>query len=169
MTASTRRDFLATTAIGIGTAAGWQPRRALWAAERADSGMKFGLVTYLWGRDWDLPTLIANCEQAGCLGVELRTTHAHVTRVHADQAGFPPSRPTSVLGSVCAMASPSSYAHAASSSDTSASAGSSSGTSPDDATPPPITTPTGDASFLRQRHQREGSEGTDDPNKQDFS
>jgi hypothetical protein len=40
-------------------------------------GMKFGLVTYLWGQDWDLPTLIANCEEAGYLGVELRTQHAH--------------------------------------------------------------------------------------------
>jgi len=39
--------------------------------------MKFGLVTYLWGKDWDLPTLIANCEKAGVLGVELRTQHAH--------------------------------------------------------------------------------------------
>jgi len=41
------------------------------------SAMKFGLVTYLWGQDWDLPTLIGNCEQAGLLGAELRTTHAH--------------------------------------------------------------------------------------------
>jgi len=40
-------------------------------------GMKLGLVTYLWGRDWDLPTLIANCEKAGYMGVELRTQHAH--------------------------------------------------------------------------------------------
>lgn len=39
--------------------------------------MAFGLVTYLWGKDWDLPTLIENCEEAGALGVELRTTHAH--------------------------------------------------------------------------------------------
>jgi len=39
--------------------------------------MKLGLVTYLWGRDWDLPTLIANCEKTGFLGVELRTQHAH--------------------------------------------------------------------------------------------
>jgi sugar phosphate isomerase/epimerase len=42
-----------------------------------EAAMRFGLVTYLWGRDWDLPTLIANCEQTGVLGVELRTTHAH--------------------------------------------------------------------------------------------
>ncbi len=39
--------------------------------------MRFGLVTYLWGRDWDLPTLISNCEIAGYTGVELRTQHAH--------------------------------------------------------------------------------------------
>jgi len=41
------------------------------------SKMKFGLVTYLWGKDWDLPTLIANCEKSGLQGVELRTQHAH--------------------------------------------------------------------------------------------
>jgi sugar phosphate isomerase/epimerase len=39
--------------------------------------MRFGLVTYQWGADWDLPTLLANCEKAGALGVELRTTHKH--------------------------------------------------------------------------------------------
>jgi sugar phosphate isomerase/epimerase len=39
--------------------------------------MRFGLVTYLWGQDWDLPTLIHNCEAAGYAGVELRTEHAH--------------------------------------------------------------------------------------------
>ncbi len=39
--------------------------------------MKFGLVTYLWGQDWDLPTVIANCEKTDVLGVELRTEHAH--------------------------------------------------------------------------------------------
>ncbi len=47
------------------------------AFAKAKSGMKFGLVTYQWGRDWDLPTLITNCEKAGVLGVELRTEHAH--------------------------------------------------------------------------------------------
>lgn len=39
--------------------------------------MSLGLVTYQWGKDWDLPTLIANCEKTGLLGVELRTQHAH--------------------------------------------------------------------------------------------
>ncbi len=41
------------------------------------AGMEFGLVTYLWGKDWDLPTLIKNCETTGYSGVELRTNHAH--------------------------------------------------------------------------------------------
>jgi sugar phosphate isomerase/epimerase len=39
--------------------------------------MQLGLVTYQWGADWDLPTLIKNCEKAGFKGVELRTTHKH--------------------------------------------------------------------------------------------
>ncbi len=45
----------------------------------AESGvrMKLGLCTYLWGKDWKLPELIANCEAAGLYGVELRHHHAH--------------------------------------------------------------------------------------------
>jgi len=39
--------------------------------------LKLGLVTYQWAKDWDLPTLIANCEKTGYLGVELRCEHAH--------------------------------------------------------------------------------------------
>lgn len=39
--------------------------------------MKMGLVTYLWGKDWDVPTIIKNCGAASIFGVELRTEHAH--------------------------------------------------------------------------------------------
>jgi len=39
--------------------------------------MQLGLVTYLWGKDWDLPTLLENCEKTNVLGLELRTEHAH--------------------------------------------------------------------------------------------
>jgi sugar phosphate isomerase/epimerase len=39
--------------------------------------MKLVLVTYQWGRDWDIPTLIKNCAMSQVLGVELRTEHAH--------------------------------------------------------------------------------------------
>ncbi len=41
------------------------------------SAIKLGLVTYLWGKDWDVPTLIANCVQTGIQGIELRVEHAH--------------------------------------------------------------------------------------------
>src|SRR4030042_5144927 len=53
------------------------------------AAMKFGLVTYQWGRDWDLPTLIANCEAAGYMGVELRAEHAHNVEINlnAEQRG----------------------------------------------------------------------------------
>ena len=48
----------------------------------ANSGMKPGLCTYLWGQDWDLPALIANCEKSGFLGLELRTQHAHKVEIN---------------------------------------------------------------------------------------
>ncbi|MGA0559358.1 sugar phosphate isomerase/epimerase family protein [Larkinella sp. VNQ87] len=41
------------------------------------SKMKLGMVTYLWGKDWDVPTLIQNCTTAGIGGAELRVEHAH--------------------------------------------------------------------------------------------
>ena len=69
-----RRQMLKATA-GLGLAAGpWFPA---WAASNPGTKMRLGLVTYLWGQDWDVPTLIANCEKTNFLGVELRTQHAH--------------------------------------------------------------------------------------------
>jgi sugar phosphate isomerase/epimerase len=44
---------------------------------RAKSAVKLGFVTYLWGKDWDLPTLIKNCADTHISGVELRVEHAH--------------------------------------------------------------------------------------------
>jgi sugar phosphate isomerase/epimerase len=46
-------------------------------AKRSTPKMRFGLVTYMWGADWELPTLLKNCETAHADGVELRTGHAH--------------------------------------------------------------------------------------------
>ena len=40
-------------------------------------GFKLGTVTYNLAKDWDIPTLIKNCAQAGFEAVELRTTHRH--------------------------------------------------------------------------------------------
>lgn len=39
--------------------------------------INFGMVTYLWGKDWDISTLIDNLTAAGVNGVELRVDHAH--------------------------------------------------------------------------------------------
>jgi sugar phosphate isomerase/epimerase len=38
---------------------------------------KLGLVTYNLAKDWDINTIIKNCEATGFEGVELRTTHKH--------------------------------------------------------------------------------------------
>jgi sugar phosphate isomerase/epimerase len=76
---NTRRDFLKQSmCLGAAAfAAGPLGRIMALASGKTDLKMRFGLVTYLWGRDWDLPTLIANCEETEVLGVELRTQHAH--------------------------------------------------------------------------------------------
>ena len=47
------------------------------SAAPSQSNMSFGLVTYLWGKDMDLETLISSCEKSGLGGVEVRTQHAH--------------------------------------------------------------------------------------------
>ncbi len=76
---NTRRDFL-TQSMHFGAAAvaaGPLSKVLAFSSTGPGSRMKFGLVTYLWGQDWDLPTLIANCEKTRVLGVELRTQHAH--------------------------------------------------------------------------------------------
>lgn len=82
---ASRREFLRTASslatTGLLVAAGSTPASA---AERVpapsakdDAALSYGLVTYMWGADWDLPTLLKNCKQTNVLGVELRTTHAH--------------------------------------------------------------------------------------------
>lgn len=68
-----RRGFLA--GMGGVTAGAMLASPFAIAVEPPD--IHFGLVTYQWGRDWDIPTLIKNCTTAGLLGVELRSTHKH--------------------------------------------------------------------------------------------
>ena len=61
----TRRDFLTkSTTVGIGMVAASSLYGCSSPGPKPASGMKFGLVTYLWGKVWDLPTLIKNCEIA---------------------------------------------------------------------------------------------------------
>lgn len=74
----TRRDFLKQAAVL--TACFGSVRlcsASVFATQEPKKKMKLGLVTYQWGMDWDVPTLIANCEKARLSGVELRVEHAH--------------------------------------------------------------------------------------------
>ncbi|MDX1925374.1 MAG: TIM barrel protein [Pirellulaceae bacterium] len=70
-----RQSALAGTAF-VGTSLACATRLGYAAAPPA-SQMRFGLVTYLWGKDMELPELLKNCEASGLLGVELRTEHKH--------------------------------------------------------------------------------------------
>lgn len=80
-----RRQFLKAATAGaasVSAASLLSGNPLAWAKDRHEqsdtkSTMKFGLVTYLWGKDMDLPTLIDVCEKSGLGGVELRTEHAH--------------------------------------------------------------------------------------------
>src|SRR6266542_4898308 len=47
------------------------------ASESGPPRFKLGLVTYELAKDWDVETIIKNCEATGFEGVELRTTHKH--------------------------------------------------------------------------------------------
>lgn len=73
------RSSLAAAAVGLTDISGV-------AAAAIRSKMRLGLVTYNWGKDWDLPTLIKNCEATGFEGVELRSTHKHGVEITLDQA-----------------------------------------------------------------------------------
>ena len=79
-----RRMFLetaagATLAAGLGTLSEpcFAQEKPAAIREKKGGDIRYGLVTYQWAKDWDLPTLIANCAKAKVLGVELRTTHKH--------------------------------------------------------------------------------------------
>ncbi|HXT39057.1 MAG TPA: sugar phosphate isomerase/epimerase family protein [Candidatus Angelobacter sp.] len=80
-----RREFLRSAGLGIG-ALGLVAQTAV-AAEKPSpsfartSKIRLGLVTYNLAKDWDVPTIIKNCEAAKFEGVELRTTHAHGVEV----------------------------------------------------------------------------------------
>lgn len=70
-----RRDFM--KGVALSAIALTLPNGELFSKAKKGSKMKLGLVTYLWGKDWDVPTIIRNCEKSKVLGVELRTEHKH--------------------------------------------------------------------------------------------
>ncbi len=67
---------LAALSSGIPAAQTAEPRFVT-----GESRMKIGLVTYNLAKDWDIETIIKNCEKTGFQGVELRTSHAHKVEV----------------------------------------------------------------------------------------
>lgn len=83
MRQSGRRVFLkkgVLSVAGMGLLAG--ARDGLEALPTPEVGpgappFHLGLVTYNLAKDWDVPTIIKNCEATGFEGVELRTTHKH--------------------------------------------------------------------------------------------
>jgi len=72
-----RKTFLKEISLLAGASLITGPVFATGLAMRDKAGIKLGFVTYLWGKDWDLPTLIKNCTDTGIHGVELRVEHAH--------------------------------------------------------------------------------------------
>ncbi len=91
---TTRRGFVSSVATLAGAAILEGVSSPGHAADEAtvptDSAkrtrMKLGTVTYNLGQDWDLETLIKNCETAKFEGVELRTSHAHKVEVNLRKA-----------------------------------------------------------------------------------
>ncbi len=77
-----RRHFLSHTLLGLGSVGAASGTTAVAAEAAAASRLRLGLVTYNLAKDWDVPTIIRNCEQTGFEGVELRTTHAHKVEVN---------------------------------------------------------------------------------------
>jgi len=84
MRKKSRRDFLQSGLAAASSAAIVELAAA--ASALADKisnpalgggGFKLGLVTYNLAKDWDIPTIIKNCEATGFEAVELRTTHKH--------------------------------------------------------------------------------------------
>src|SRR5687767_1662134 len=83
-----RRHFLRTTAA-LTTAVALTPRETFAGAAPAPAApipFKLGTVTYNLAKDWDVPTIIKNCEATGFEAVELRTTHKHGVEPTLDAA-----------------------------------------------------------------------------------
>src|SRR5271165_5349392 len=75
----TRRDFLNRTTMAGAVALSGQNLLAARVSK-----LKFGLTSYQWGAEWDIPTFIANCTKAKAFGVELRTSAKYKHGVEPD-------------------------------------------------------------------------------------
>jgi sugar phosphate isomerase/epimerase len=87
-----RRTFLRAAGLGAGglgllgqgAFAAEAPKQPSFLLQQPS--MKLGTVTYNLAKDWDIETIIKNCEAAKFEGVELRTTHAHKVEVELTPA-----------------------------------------------------------------------------------
>src|SRR5262249_27009468 len=70
-----RREFLSGVLAAPAFAA-IEPASSRQASTTA-ARLKLGIVTYLIGKDWDVPTIIKNLTECQYDAVELRTTHRH--------------------------------------------------------------------------------------------
>ncbi len=124
MATTGRRSFLKNSIIGLAAAgatgsAGNSPAQtARLPRQNVDPQVprefKLGVVTYNLAKDWDVDTIIKNCEATGFEGAELRSTHKHGVEPSLNKAQraevkkkFEDSRVKLVsLGSTCSFQSP---------------------------------------------------------------
>lgn len=99
MNTNTRRHFLQTASLGLGSFATASFARAADKLKKKEndkptptsfvtgkSPHHLGMVTYNLGAEWDIATIIKNCAAAKFEGVELRTSHKHGVEVTLGQA-----------------------------------------------------------------------------------
>ena len=80
-----RREFLQKMSVVAG--ASILPGSLMTACSATPgSKIRLGLVTYLWAKDWDIPTIIKNCKETQIGGVELRVEHAHNVTLNLTKA-----------------------------------------------------------------------------------
>ncbi len=124
MATTGRRSFLKNGIIGLaavgatGAAGNSLAQSARLPRQNVDPQVprefKLGVVTYNLAKDWDVDTIIKNCEATGFEGAELRTTHKHgveptlnKTQRAEVRKKFEDSRVRLVsLGSTCSFQSP---------------------------------------------------------------
>jgi sugar phosphate isomerase/epimerase len=109
-----RKGLLSALAAMPGHRAGIRAESVPAMPPETPPNFKLGLVTYELAKDWDVETIIKNCEAVGFEGVELRTTHRHGVEPSISKAQraevrkrFEDSRVRLVsLGSTCEYQSP---------------------------------------------------------------